>query len=190
MHRPPLARARWREGRRQQTCRPAHRAERNRVSVKGHQLRLGLFAAVVALVCVNAVAPWGDAAGRMGATVLQSGVGAAAIICGVVFARRVHGLSRLLAAACRRGLFGLAGRRAGLAVGRRRFRQRCCQSAAIAAYFLSPLFGLAAMVVLVRAAAVWAATRTARCGIPSLTRSSMDCGGCGVLDPGVHRGIG
>ena len=34
----------------------------NRVSVTGGQLRLGLFAGVLVLLCVNAMSPWGDAA--------------------------------------------------------------------------------------------------------------------------------
>ena len=125
---------------------------RNRVSVKGHQLRLGLFAAVVALVCVNAVAPWGDAAARVGATVLQSSVGAAAVICGVVVARRVHGLSRcwrlLVVAGCLSWLVGELLWRSG---GGESGSGASAPPAAIAAYFLPPVLGLAAMVVLVRA---------------------------------------
>ena len=122
------------------------------MSVKGHQLRLGLFAAVVALVCVNAVAPWGDAAGGVCATVLQSSVGAAAVICGVVVARRVHGLSRcwrlLVVAGCLSWLVGeLLWRSGGGESG-----SGAAPPAAIAAYFLPPVLGLAAMVVLVRAA--------------------------------------
>ena len=123
------------------------------VSVKARQVRLGLFATVVALVCVNALAPWGEAAGRMGATVLQAGAGAGAIICGSVFARRAHGLSRswrlLVVAACLGWLVGeLVWRWGGGDSG-----SGVAKSAAVAAYFLSPLFGLAAMVVLIRAAA-------------------------------------
>jgi len=123
------------------------------VSVKARQVRLGLFATVVALVCVNAQAPWGEAAGRMGATVLQAGAGAGAIICGLVFARRAPGLSRswrlLVVAACSGWLVGeLVWRWGGGDSG-----SGVAKSAAVAAYFLSPLFGLAAMVVLIRAAA-------------------------------------
>ena len=33
------------------------------MSVRGYQLRLGLFAVVSALLCVNALAPWCDALG-------------------------------------------------------------------------------------------------------------------------------
>jgi diguanylate cyclase len=124
---------------------------RNRVSVKGHQLRLGVFAAVLALVCVNALTPWGDAAARVGATVLQATACAAAVICGVVVSRRVHGLSRwwrlLVVAGCLSWLVGeLLSWAAGGESG-----SGAAPPAAVAAYFLPPLLGLAAMVVLVRA---------------------------------------
>ena len=80
------------------------------VSVTARQVRLALFATVVALVCVNALAPWGEGAARMGATVLQAGAGAGAVICGVVFARRAHGLARwwrlLVVAGCLGWLVG------------------------------------------------------------------------------------
>jgi diguanylate cyclase (GGDEF)-like protein len=127
---------------------PAEHAK-GTVSVKRPQMRLGLFATVVALVCINALAPWGDAAARAGATVLQSSVGAGTVICGLVVARRVDGLSRywrlLVVAGCLSYLLAdLVWRSADGSSG-------IAPSAAIAAYFLPPLFGLAAMVVLVRA---------------------------------------
>ena len=122
------------------------------MSVKAHQVRLGLFATVVVLLCVNALALWGEGAARMGATVLQVGAGAGVVICGVVFARRAHGLSRwwrlLVVAGCLSWLLGeplwwLGGGESGSGVAK---------SAAVVAYFLPALFGLAAMVVLIRAA--------------------------------------
>jgi diguanylate cyclase len=111
-----------------------------------------LFATVVALLCVNALAPWGEGAARMGATVLHSGAGAGAVICGAVFARRAHGLARwwrlLVVAGCLGWLVGelfwwIGGGDPGSGFAK---------SAAVVAYFLPPLFGLAAMVVLIRAA--------------------------------------
>jgi diguanylate cyclase len=131
--------------------RPPH-LPKGTVSLKARQVRLGLFATVVALVCVNALAPWGEAVARMGATVLQAGAATGAVICGLVFARRAHGLSRtwrlLVVAGCLGWLVGellwwFGGGDSGSGVAK---------SAAVAAYFLSPLFGLTAMVVLIRAA--------------------------------------
>src|SRR6476646_5927639 len=138
------------DGRGQQTMRPPH-LPKGTVSLKAHQVRLGLFATVVALVCVNALAPWGETAARMGATVLQAGAGAGAVVCGLVFARRAHGLSRtwrpLVVAGCLSWLVGellwwWGGGDSGSGVAK---------SAAVA-YFLPPLFGLSAMLLLIRAA--------------------------------------
>ena len=64
------------------------------MSVKGYQLRLGLFAAVSALLCVNALAPWGQQTAQWIFTALQATIGVGAIVCGLVVARRMHGLAR------------------------------------------------------------------------------------------------
>src|SRR6476619_3558925 len=61
-------------------------------------------------------------------------------------------LITLLAAACRRRLSELAGRRAAWRSGGGESGSGAAPPAAVAAYFLPPVLGLAAMVVLVRAA--------------------------------------
>ena len=66
--------------------------ELERVAVKGYQLRLGLFAAVVILVFVNTVGFWGDEVARLSEIVLQSIIGAGGVVCGLVVASRVSGL--------------------------------------------------------------------------------------------------
>ena len=144
------------------------------MSVKARQVRLGLFATVVALVCVNALAPWGEPAGRMDATVLQAGAGAGAIICGLVFARRAHGLSRswrlLVVAACLGWLVGeLLWRWAGGDSGSGAASQRPSPRTSCPVVRTGGDGRLDSARQL-----VWAATRTTRSGVPSLTRSSMD----------------
>lgn len=52
------------------------------MSVKGYQLRLGLFAAVLALLCVNAMAPWGEQTAHGVFTAMQAGIGIGAIVAG------------------------------------------------------------------------------------------------------------
>jgi diguanylate cyclase len=64
------------------------------VSIRGAQLRLGLFAAVLVLLCVNALALWGDEVAHAVQTVIQSVIGAGAILSGLVVARRVSGIQR------------------------------------------------------------------------------------------------
>jgi hypothetical protein len=65
------------------------------VSVKGEQLRLGVFAVVLGLACVNALALWGVEPARWGYTALQACTGAAAMVCAGVMAFRNHGVARL-----------------------------------------------------------------------------------------------
>jgi len=65
------------------------------VSVKGEQLRLGVFALVLGLACVNALALWGVEPARWGYTTLQACTGAAAMVCAGVVAFRNHGVARL-----------------------------------------------------------------------------------------------
>ena len=62
--------------------------------VTGGRLRLGLFAVVLALLCVNALAVWGQQAAQVVFTALQATIGLAAIVCAFVVARRKHGLER------------------------------------------------------------------------------------------------
>ncbi len=64
------------------------------VPVKGYQLRLGLFAAVLLLLVVNALAPWGDIAAHQVYVVLQAATGVGAMLCALVVVRRVSGTAR------------------------------------------------------------------------------------------------
>jgi diguanylate cyclase len=120
------------------------------MSVSSNQFRIGLFATVALLAGLNASAPYGDDAARWVAVVLQSGVGVAALVCAVLVARRVSGDARrwrlLVIAAMTSWLVGevlwwLSG--AGEDA-------RAAPSAGVVAYFLPPLFSLAAMILLVR----------------------------------------
>ena len=120
------------------------------MSITGSQLRIGIFATVAVLVWVNALALFGDEAAHWIAQVLQAGTGLGAMVCAVVVVRRVVGLPRwwrlLVIAATASWLVGemlwwLSG--AGSSGS-------AAPSAAVAAYFLPPIFSLAAMVLLVR----------------------------------------
>ncbi|MET0898888.1 MAG: EAL domain-containing protein [Mycobacterium sp.] len=120
------------------------------MSLNGSQLRFGLFAAVAALAWINALALFGDAVARWVAIGLQSAVGAGALCCAVVVARRVIGAARLwrllVIAAMTSWLVGelfwwLSGSaKDGIAA----------PPAGVVAYFLPPVFSLAAMVLLAR----------------------------------------
>ncbi|MET0475933.1 MAG: EAL domain-containing protein [Mycobacterium sp.] len=121
------------------------------MSINSNQLRLGVFAAVAVLVGVNALAIFGDVAAGWVAVVLQAGIGIWALICAVVVARRVTGVSRwwrlLVIGAMTSWLVGevlwwTAG--AGEA-------QDPAPPAAVAAYFLPPVLSLTAMVLLAQA---------------------------------------
>lgn len=120
------------------------------MTFSGSQLRVGLFATVAVLACLNALALFGDQAARWVAVGLQSVVGAGALVCAVVVARRVTGFSRwwrlLVIAAMSSWLVGElfwwssgAGKDGDAA-----------PAPGVAAYFLPPLFSLAAMVLLAR----------------------------------------
>lgn len=67
----------------------------NRVSVTSGQLRLGLFAGVLVLLCVNALSLWGDVTARQVFLALQAMAGIAVLVCGLAVARRVTGKARL-----------------------------------------------------------------------------------------------
>ncbi|WP_370464913.1 putative bifunctional diguanylate cyclase/phosphodiesterase [Mycolicibacterium sp. P1-18] len=64
------------------------------MSISGGRLRFGIFAVVAALTVANAVAPYGGDAARFVALGLQSVVGAGALTCAVITARRAHGIAR------------------------------------------------------------------------------------------------
>ncbi|WP_081287985.1 putative bifunctional diguanylate cyclase/phosphodiesterase [Mycobacterium asiaticum] len=66
--------------------------------------RVYIFGVVTLLVAVNALAPWGQQVAHRGETILQLCTGLAAIICGVVTARRVRGMSRSWRLICALGV--------------------------------------------------------------------------------------
>lgn len=66
----------------------------NRVSVTNGQLRLGLFAGVLVLLCVNALALWGEATARQVHFALLVIAGIAVVVTGVAVSRRVTGVAR------------------------------------------------------------------------------------------------
>jgi diguanylate cyclase (GGDEF)-like protein len=120
------------------------------VSVNSSHLRVGLFATVTALACLNASPLYGDDAARWVALLLQSVVGLGAMIAAVVVARRVTGVSRwwrlLVIAAMTSWLVGeLFWWLGGVSNG-----SNTAPAAGVAAYFLPPVFSLAAMVLLAR----------------------------------------
>ncbi|OBI93101.1 putative bifunctional diguanylate cyclase/phosphodiesterase [Mycobacterium asiaticum] len=64
------------------------------MSAERSRARLYIFVVVTLLVFINSLALWGERAAHRGETFLQLGTGLAAIVCGLVVARRVSGLSR------------------------------------------------------------------------------------------------
>ncbi len=119
----------------------------NRVSLTGNQLRLGLFAGVLVLLCVNALSLWGDATARQVHFVVLSTVGVAVVVCGLVVAWRVTGKAliwRLL------GVATLLSHLAGDAIwwSSRAAAGGTAPWPAVAAYFLSAVLALAALAVL------------------------------------------
>ena len=120
--------------------------------ISGSGLRLGLFAALSALLCINALALWGDPVARSTFTVLQAATGVGAIVCAVVVIRRKRGLSRawrlVVVAAFVSSLVGdllwYAGRANDFDTA---------PPLAVAAYFMPPLLTLLIAAVVVRSGA-------------------------------------
>ena len=120
--------------------------------VTGGRLRLGLFAVVFVLLCVNALALWGEQTAQWVFTALQALTGLGAIVAAVVVARRKPGRAAawrlVVVAAFVSSLVGdllwYAGRAtpAGTA-----------PPLAVAAYFMPPLLTLVIVALLVRAGA-------------------------------------
>ncbi|MDT5003447.1 MAG: diguanylate cyclase [Mycobacterium sp.] len=117
--------------------------------VTGSRLRLGLFAVVFALLCVNALAVWGQQAAQVVFTALQATIGLAAIVCAFVVARRKRGLARswrlAVVAAFVGSLVGDLLWYAGRATV-----EGTAPPLAVATYFLPPLLTLVITVLLVR----------------------------------------
>ncbi|CAM3173561.1 putative bifunctional diguanylate cyclase/phosphodiesterase [Mycobacterium intermedium] len=64
------------------------------MSISPSRLRLYVFVLVALLAIINALALWGQHAAERGAAILQVCTGTAAVVCGLVGARRAKGLSR------------------------------------------------------------------------------------------------
>jgi diguanylate cyclase len=119
------------------------------VSIRGGQLRLGLFAALLAALCFNALALWGEPGARWGFTALQAITGLGAIICALVVARRKRGRSRtwrlVVVAAFLCSLTGDL-----LWYANRAATGDTAPPLAVALYFMPPVLTLVIAVVLVR----------------------------------------
>ena len=119
----------------------------NRVSSTGSQLRLGLFAGVLVLLCVNALSLWGDTTARQVYFTFQAIAGIAVLVCGLTVARRVTGKARIWR------LLGVATLLSHLAGDAIWWSSRAAAGGtapwqAVAAYFLSAVLALAALAVL------------------------------------------
>jgi diguanylate cyclase (GGDEF)-like protein len=115
----------------------------------GGRLRLGLFALVLALLCFNALALWGQPTGQVVFTALQAITGLGAIVCALVVVRRTHGPARswrlAVVAAFVASLIGDLLWYAGRATV-----DGTAPPLAVATYFLPPLLTLVIAVLLVR----------------------------------------
>ncbi|MDG5481699.1 putative bifunctional diguanylate cyclase/phosphodiesterase [Mycolicibacterium gadium] len=119
----------------------------NRVSVTSGQLRLGLFAGVLVLLCVNALTLWGEATARQVHFALLAMAGIAVVVTGAAVSQRVTGIARtwrLLGVATI--LFNLAGD--AIWWSNRAAPSGTAPWPAVAAYFLSALMALAALALL------------------------------------------
>lgn len=122
------------------------------MSVVRSQLRLGLFVAVLLVLCVNALTPWGDDAAGWVNAALQISTGLGALVCSVVAARRSNGVARawrlLVAAALTSWLVAeVIWSLAHAATGR-----GTAPAVSVAAYFLPPVLSLVALVLLASSA--------------------------------------
>ncbi|MCW2520386.1 MAG: diguanylate cyclase/phosphodiesterase [Mycobacterium sp.] len=121
------------------------------VPTTSSRFRLCVSAGVAVLALLNALAPFGDAAARWGAALLQAGVSIAALACAVAVARRSAGVAR------RWRLLVIAAVTSWLAgeltwwLSEAGDRVNSAPAVAVIAYFLAPVLALAAMIVLSRA---------------------------------------
>ncbi len=117
--------------------------------VTGGRLRLGLFAVVFVLLCVNALALWGEQTAQWMFTALQALTGLGAIVAALVVARRKRGVAvawRLVVVAA--FVSSLAGDL--LWYAGRATPGGTAPPLAVAAYFLPPLLTLVIVALLVR----------------------------------------
>ncbi|OBB00380.1 diguanylate phosphodiesterase [Mycobacteriaceae bacterium 1482268.1] len=121
------------------------------MSFTGSQRRFGLFAGVLVIWCVNASALWGDATAIRIDAALQLTICVGAILCGLVVAARVTGYGRVwrlfVVGALASWLIGFV----SYWVARDVTGSGTAPAVSVVAFFLPPLFGAAAGVVLLRA---------------------------------------
>lgn len=117
------------------------------MSVTGGQLRLGLFAAVCALLVVNALGLWSDQTAQWLNAALQAIAGVSVLVGAVVVASRVSGLDRawrlLIVAGFVSWLIAEGLWWSGQATG-----ASAAPRIAVAAYFLPPIFSGSALAIL------------------------------------------
>ncbi|MGO4443476.1 putative bifunctional diguanylate cyclase/phosphodiesterase [Mycobacterium sp. 2YAF39] len=121
------------------------------MSVTSGQLRLGLFAGVLVVLCINALSLWGDATARQVHFAFQAVAGIAVLACGLTVAWRVTGKARLWRLL---GVATLLSHLAGDAIwwsSGAAARGGTAPWPAVAAYFLSALLALGALAVLASA---------------------------------------
>ncbi len=121
------------------------------LSVTGGRVRVGLFAGVTVLLCVNAMALWGTEVAWYVDAALQVGTGIGVMSCGLVVARRVSGKARLwrllVVAAVASWLLGQGVWWSTETV----MGTDTAPVLSVVAYFLPPLFGAAASMVILSA---------------------------------------
>ena len=121
------------------------------LSVTGGRVRVGLFAGATVLLCVNAMALWGTEVAWYVDAALQVGTGIGVMLCGLVVARRVSGKARLwrllVVAAVASWLLGQGVWWSKETV----MGTDTAPVLSVVAYFLPPLFGAAASMVILSA---------------------------------------
>ncbi|MGV0646553.1 bifunctional diguanylate cyclase/phosphodiesterase [Mycolicibacterium sp. XJ2546] len=130
------------------------------MSLRGQRRRYGDLLALLVLVVVNALAPWGHDVATAGLTALQAVLGTVIVVRGLAVARRMHGPSRwwrvLIAVSCLSWLIGelLWWTDGGSAGG------RVAGASEIVAYLLPAVLIFAAVIVLGRSDGLAAGTAT------------------------------
>ncbi|WP_231988666.1 bifunctional diguanylate cyclase/phosphodiesterase [Mycobacterium sp. 1274761.0] len=128
----------------------------------GSQLRSGLFAGVLVVFCINASAPWGHTIATRIDAALQLTVCVGSILCGLVVAARASGSGRLWRLLVVGGLTAWLIAFASYWTARGVTGTGAAPAVSVAAFFLPPIFGAAASVVLLGAGVGSIARRDAR----------------------------
>lgn len=121
------------------------------MSVTGGQLRLGLFAAVFALLVVNALGVWGDQTSQTVYTALQGFASVSALVIGLVTASRVRGAARTWRVFVVAGFVSWLVATGMWPVAQDSSGATTAPWPAVVAYFLPPVLSGIAMVILAHA---------------------------------------